>query len=176
MNLPLPIALSISWFFLWLFSMSAYHKFSAPVYYEQLTSRYMPSLPSGKGPVMALALFESAIAVALILPESRAAATLVAAVLLACYALLMTLEMLRGRSGLQCGCAGPDSELGLSWALVARNMVCVAAALLALTANFSQSIGWLGYLLAGFVALFIALVYLTVEQIISNAQWMAGEA
>lgn len=77
---------------------------------------------------------------------------------------------------MQCGCAGPDSQLGISWALVVRNGICAALAALALSASTLVEVSWLGVGLAGFVAMFMALVYLTSEQIISNAQWMAGEA
>ena len=87
----------------------------------------------------------------------------------------MTRQALRGETDMQCGCAGPDSQLGISWGLVVRNGVCAGLALLALTADDAAAVGWAGLCLSLFIALFAVLVYETSEQLISNAQWMAGE-
>jgi len=60
---------------------------------------------------------------------------------------------------------------------VLRNGVCAAIALLPLGMSAAAVPStWAGAGLAVFVAVFAILVYLTAEQIISNAQWMAGEA
>ena len=87
----------------------------------------------------------------------------------------MASQILRGQADMACGCAGPDSRLGISWALVVRNGICAALALLAVTAAGAADGGWVGLGLSLFVAVFAALVYETSEQLISNAQWMAGE-
>lgn len=174
--MPESIAIGLAWFLAWLFGQAAYHKFSAPDYYRQLIHRYAAVLPASSAIVMGVALAEAAIALSLLLPEFRAAGLLVAAALLLMYAVLMAREILRGRAGAQCGCAGPGSQLGISWGLVLRNGVCAALALLCLGTGGTADAGWLGLLLAGFVAMFTALVYLTAEQVMSNAQWMAEEA
>jgi hypothetical protein len=97
----------------------------------------------------------------------------VAALLLLGYAGLMAWQILRGQVGMQCGCAGPDSQLAISWALVIRNTVCAGLALLAMDSGAAS--GWLALALALLIAAFAVIVYETCEQLIGNAQWMAGE-
>jgi hypothetical protein len=176
MTLPGSIGIGIAWFLLWIFAQAAFHKITAPVYYQQLMQRYVPGLPGGRLLVALVAMVETGIALSLLVSQWRETGLVAAATLLLAYATLMASEILRGRAGMQCGCAGPDSQLGISWALVVRNSICAALAVLALSASTLVEVSWLGVGLSGFVAMFMALVYLTSEQIISNAQWMAGEA
>ena len=176
MTLPTTIGLGIAWFLLWLFAQAAYHKISAPVYYQQLIQRYIPGLPGGRFLVAMVAAAEVGVALSLLLSQWREFGLIAAAIMLLLYAVLMASEILRGRAGAQCGCAGPDSQLGISWALVVRNSVCAVLSVLALAGSSLVEVSLLNVGLAGFLAMFIVLVYLTSEQIISNAQWMAGEA
>jgi hypothetical protein len=74
-----------------------------------------------------------------------------------------------------CGCAGPDSALAVSPALVVRNLVCAALALLALLPSAIISAGMLDFGLSLSCAIFLSLLYLCSDQIIANAQYMAGE-
>lgn len=48
-----------------------------------------------------------------------------AAFLLVAYAGAMAINLLRGRTGIDCGCGGPGQPIG--WALAARNLVLAAA-------------------------------------------------
>ena len=176
MTLPDSIGTGIAWFLVWLFAQAAFHKISAPGYYQELIHRYVPTIPAGRMWVASVATLETGIALCLLVPQWRVHGLVAAAVLLLFYAALMASEILRGRAGSQCGCAGPDSSLGVSWALVLRNGMCASLALLGLVGAGTAEVSWLGLVLAGFLALFTALVYLTAEQIVSNAQWMAGEA
>ena len=175
MTLPDLIANGLAWFLAWLFARAAVHKLTAAGYYGPLIHRYLPAIPAGKAWVLLVAATEAGIALALLLPQSRAGALGAAAMLLLAYAALMAGQILSGRTDMACGCAGPDSSLGVSWALVVRNGICAALALLATTAANAATGGWAGIALSCFVAVFAALVYATCEQIISNAQWMAGE-
>lgn len=176
MVIPDPLATGLAWFLVWLFGQAAWHKFGAPDFYAQLVRGYLGALWPGRMAVWLVAALEAAIALSLLLPATRAYALVAAAILLLGYAGLMAMQLRRGAADMQCGCAGPDSQLGISWALVLRNGVCAGLALLALTAAGGGLPGWTGLALAVFVALFAVLVYQTCEQIISNAQWMAGEA
>tara|TARA_R110001599_G_scaffold353859_1_gene600548 strand:+ start:50306 stop:50836 length:531 start_codon:yes stop_codon:yes gene_type:complete len=176
MTLPAAIGIGIAWFLVWLFAQAAFHKINAPGYYQELVQRYVPAMGGGRMWVAMVATLEAGIALSLLVPAWRAAGLIAAAALLLAYGALMASEMLRGRAGAQCGCAGPDSSLGVSWALVLRNGVCAALALLGLAGTATTDVNWMGFMLAAFLALFAALVYLTAEQIVSNAQWMAEEA
>lgn len=172
--MPAIISDGVTWFLVCLFVQAAWHKLGAPQFYRRLMIAYVGR--AGGGIVVWLvALLEGYIALSLLLPESRAAGLAAAAGLLLAYGGLMAGQILRGESGMQCGCAGPDSQLGVSWALVIRNGVCAGLALLAMTAGGTVNAGWIGLLISLLVALFALLVYETCEQLISNAQWMAGE-
>ena len=172
--MPAIISDGVAWFLVCLFVQAAWHKLGAPQYYRRLMTRYVGRLGGGIA-VWLVALLEAYIALSLLLPESRAAGLAAAAALLLAYGGLMASQVLRGESNMQCGCAGPDSQLGVSWALVIRNGVCAGLALLAMTSGGTANAGWTGLLISLFVALFALLVYETSEQLISNAQWMAGE-
>lgn len=174
MNLSGLIGNGLAWFLLWLFAQAAFHKFGAPQYYRRLMTRYVGG-PGGGVAVWLVAALEAGIALSLLLPQWRATGLAAAAGLLLVYAGLMARQVLRGESGMQCGCAGPDSQLGVSWALVIRNGICAGLALLAMSSGGATAAGWAGVGLSLFVAVFAALVYATSEQLISNAQWMAGE-
>lgn len=172
--MPAIISDGVAWFLVCLFVQAAWHKLGAPQYYRRLMTRYV-GRPGGGIAVWLVALLEAYIALSLLLPESRAAGLAAAAGLLLAYGGLMASQVLRGESNMQCGCAGPDSQLGVSWALVIRNGVCAGLALLAMTSGGTADAGWIGLVISLFVALFALLVYETSEQLISNAQWMAGE-
>jgi hypothetical protein len=176
MSLPGSVGVGIAWFLVWLFAQAAFHKISAPGYYQALIHRYVPAIRGGRIWVALVASLEVGIALCLVVPQWRALGLVAAAALLLVYGALMASEILRGGAGAQCGCAGPDSSLGTSWALVIRNGVCASLGLLGLAGTGTAEVSWLGLALAGFLALFTALVYLTIEQIVSNAQWMAEEA
>lgn len=172
--MPAIISDGVAWFLVCLFVQAAWHKLGAPQYYRRLMTRYVGRLGGGIA-VWLVALLEAYIALSLLLPQSRAAGLAAAAGLLLAYGGLMAGQLLRGESNMQCGCAGPDSQLGVSWALVIRNGFCAGLALLAMTSGGTANAGWIGLVISLFIALFALLVYETSEQLISNAQWMAGE-
>lgn len=174
MSLPAIISDGLAWFLVCLFVQAALHKLAAPAYYRRLMTRYVGRVGGGMA-VWLVALLEVGIALSLLLPQSRAAGLAAAAGLLLVYGGLMASQLLRGETAMQCGCAGPDSQLGISWGLVIRNGVCAGLALLAITSGGAASAGWIGLVVSLCVALFALLVYETSEQLISNAQWMAGE-
>ncbi|MEE4143910.1 MAG: MauE/DoxX family redox-associated membrane protein [Halieaceae bacterium] len=175
--IPEAVGIGLAWFLAWLFGQAALHKFGAADFYLQLMRRYLGVVPGGRLAVLLVAALEGITALLLLLPQTRDYGLIAAAVLLLAYAGLMAAQLLRGRADMQCGCAGPDSQLGISWALVFRNGTCAVTALLPLGISAGAiPATWAGLGLAAFVALFAALVYLTSEQIISNAQWMAQEA
>lgn len=175
MSVPAIIGNGLAWFLVWLFAQAALHKLGAPQFYRQLMTRYVGNAGGGIA-VWLVAALEMAIAVSLLVPQWRTVGLVAAALMFLGYAVLMARQILGGKADMQCGCAGPDSELGISWPLVVRNGVCAALALLAMNSASTAAGGWAGVTLSLFIALFAALLYLTSEQIISNAQWMAGES
>ena len=172
--MPAPVASGVALFLCWLFGAAAVHKLRSPAYYTRLVTAYVPAPGAAKAVVPMIAMLEICIALALLVPAFRPWGLAVAAAVLTGYALSMGWQYVRGRADLQCGCSGPDSSLTVGPALILRNLVC---ALIAATLVFSGSgpLGAMGTALAVFVALFLVFIYLCSDQIIANAQAMAGD-
>jgi uncharacterized membrane protein YphA (DoxX/SURF4 family) len=128
-------------------------------------------LPEAAGAWLArpLAVLEISLAVLLLVPFSRVSALVLAAILLAGYGLAITVNLLRGRRDIDCGCAGPGQSQRLSVALPVRNLLLVAAALVAALSPGLPS-HWSGWLFALFCGTVAALLYASVSGLLANQQ------
>ena len=162
-------------FFAWLFALAAIQKLRAPDYYTNLMSTYIPALPHGRFTLLTLALAELALAMLLLIPHTRGYGLAGSAGLLLVYAAMMAWQIRRGQAGMDCGCSGPASVLAVSPALVVRNLVCACLALLSMSAAVGAVVGALELVLSVVIALFMITFYLCSDQVIANAQQMAGE-
>lgn len=167
------VGFGISGFLLWLFATAGLHKLRAPARFGSVIAAYFPEHPGAGRLLLPVAVLELGIAVALLLPMTAAAGLLAAATVLGAYGVLMALQLARGRRDLRCGCAGPASQLAVSPALVARNVVCAGLALLALAPRADITAGLAGLGLALYIATFLIILYLCTEQLVSNAQQLA---
>ena len=87
---------------------------------------------------------EAAIALALLLEPTRSAGAILAAALLALFALAMALNLARGRVEIDCGCFAAALRQRISWALVGRNVTLIALAALAVpTVTVARVLTWL---------------------------------
>lgn len=127
---------------------AAWHKMRHIEEFEQALSayellpdsiRFLPALVARLLPCL-----EILAALALIYPPVRPYGNVLTAVLLLGYAMAMSINLLRGRSQISCGCGG-ESQL-LSWPLVARNLVLVSALLLTRGPVAQRSLDWTDYL------------------------------
>jgi hypothetical protein len=174
--MPDLISSGLALFFAWLFAVAGVHKLRSPGYYVDLMSSYLPSTSSSSALLIRfVAAIELSIAALLLLPQSRVVGLLGCALLLSIYAFVMVLQIRRGMSDMACGCAGPASTLTVSPALVVRNVLCAALALFALGGTATVAAGLTGYGLSAFIASFMIILYLCSDQLIANAQQMAGE-
>jgi len=128
-------------------------------------------LPDGAGAWLArpLGVFEVCLAVLLLLPVARIPALYFAAILLGGYGLAITVNLLRGRRDIDCGCGGVGQSQRLSVALPLRNALLVAAALLSAASPGVPS-HWSGWLFALFCAAVVALLYASVNGLLANHQ------
>jgi uncharacterized membrane protein YphA (DoxX/SURF4 family) len=128
-------------------------------------------LPDGAGAWLArpLGVFEVCLAVLLLLPVARIPALYVAAILLGGYGLAITVNLLRGRRDIDCGCGGVGQSQRLSVALPLRNALLVAAALLSAASPGVPS-HWSGWLFALFCAVVVGLLYASVNGLLANHQ------
>lgn len=169
------IATGVAWFLAWLLGTAAFHKACNIEHYQRLMGKYLNDSSVGSVFVWLVAAVEMSLALAMLLPQMRGAGLAAAALLLIAYAGLMGVQLARGAADIKCGCAGPASETTISPTLVLRNLACASLTLLAMSPTISVDSGVAGIGLALFVATFATLIYLGSEQLIANAQQMAGE-
>jgi uncharacterized membrane protein YphA (DoxX/SURF4 family) len=92
----------------------------------------------------ALPPLEAAIALALLLEPTRRGAAIAAAALLAVFAVVMAVNLARGRVEIDCGCFAAALRQRISWALVGRNLALIALAALAMPAvTVARALTWL---------------------------------
>ena len=87
-------------------------------------------LPEGiTGPVaLALPIVELAVAVMLLVPSFAPQAAMIAGALFAVFGVAIAINILRGRSHIDCGCMRNGMRQELSWLLVGRNLVLMLMA------------------------------------------------
>ena len=89
---------------------------------------------------------EIAVALGLLLPATRPPAALGACLLLLLFAAAMAVNLLRGRSDIDCGCAIGLLRERIGWPLVARNLLlAVVALLLAWGRPVARALEWLDF-------------------------------
>jgi len=166
----------VAFFLAWLFALAAAHKFRSGLYYRELLSSYFDSINVGAGGVRFIASVESIVALLLLFPQTRSVGLSAGAMVLLFYALMMALQVKRGRDDIACGCAGPASMLTVSPALVLRNFFCAALAVLSLAGSLTTiPPDFSAYSLSVVVATFMVMLYICSDQLIANAQLMAGD-
>ena len=173
--MPEAIGNGMALFFVWLFAIAALHKLTAQDYYLRLMSSYTNSSHGSRLLLLLVALCELSLALLLLVPATHVAGFAGAAVLLSAYAAMMAWQYARGRGDLQCGCAGPDSTLTVGPALIVRNLTCACFATLAVTSSGALPGSLASAALALVVAVFMIFAYLCSDQMIANAQAMAGD-
>lgn len=174
--MPELIVTGLAWFFAWLFAVAAMHKLRDNGYYRGLLASWFPGLPPGLPLAYLAACSELLVVIMLLLPATRSAGLLASAMLLLVYALAMGVQLAEGRRDLKCGCAGPASNATISPALLIRNVLCAALALLAVVSVQDAAVTAAGVVLSLALAAFLIAGYLTSEQLITNAQLMGGDA
>ncbi len=150
---------------LWLAAAS--HKLRDPARFRDAFAGYQlaPAMA-----VRALAAFvpclELALGLWLLIPGTGAAPALATAALLACYAIAIAANLLRGRRSIDCGCGARAQPLGEG--LVVRNAVVVAIALAAaLPANGRALVGLDAATIVGGTAALITL-YVAADTALGN--------
>jgi hypothetical protein len=108
------------------------------------------------------------LAAALLLPGLHAPAALYAAGLLGLYTVAIGWNLVRGRRDIDCGCGGPLGRQRISEALVVRNTVLVAAALLGALPVVPRALGWLDAFTALAAIASGALLYAATEALLAR--------
>ena len=121
---------------------------------------------------LALSSGELACGLALLLAPAWPVTRLATAALLLLVTSAVAINLLRGRTDIDCGCAGLSSHSGeqrLSWALVMRNAVLLLALFGATAAPTGRSLVWLDYLSVASATLALLGLYVAAGQLLVNA-------
>jgi hypothetical protein len=131
-------------------------------------------LPAALAPAAAgvLALAETAVAIGLVAPQSRGAAAMAGCVLLLVYGGAVAVNLLRGRSRIECGCGGAGE--GLSWVLVARNAVLAGLALIASQAPLQAAFGPFEWMTGAAAIASMWLLLVSIEKLAANLSWLTA--
>jgi hypothetical protein len=149
------------------FAMTAFAKvraleeFTGVVHnYRILPERLARSVAYGLPPL------EAAIAVGLLFEPTRALAAGAAAALLLVFALAMAVNLVRGRVEIDCGCFASTLKQRISWALVARNIVLIGFAALAMPKALpARTLTWLDGITVVATSTSAILLYLAFTQL-----------
>ncbi|MCR8923098.1 DoxX family membrane protein [Dasania sp. GY-MA-18] len=158
-------------FLLWLFVAAGSHKLQSnnSEYYEVIFAGYgIQSAFLAQQLPKLVGVIEVVVGMLLLVPALRPWGAAAAAVILAAYALLILLQLLQGKSGMDCGCAGPDGEIKISPALLLRNLVLLSLAVFCWQAVVT--VGVMPWLISVLAATVLILVYLSGEQLMVTAQ------
>jgi Methylamine utilisation protein MauE len=113
---------------------------------------------------------EAAIALGLLTEPTRTLAGSGAAFLLLVFGLAMGVNLVRGRVEIDCGCFASALKQRISWSLVARNLVLIGLALLALQSPLpARTATWLDLVTVGTAVLGAVLLYVAFTQLRSLA-------
>ena len=152
-----------------LFATAAFHKLTdVPAFRRTLEDyRLLPRVLTGPA-VWLLILLEASLALALVVPAWAPIAAVSSAALLLIYGLAISLNLVRGRRQVDCGCTGPAFRQPISEGLVARNLVIAGLAILAAQPVAHRDLGSGDFaLIAAAVCACVAL-YLAVNTLLAN--------
>ena len=166
-----PLALTlISISFGLMFLLASAHKLRALDTFRAVLADYRV-MPAFIVPVVAVALplFEAAIGLAWLF--SIISLWLPTTVLLVLYTAGISINLLRGRVHISCGCgfgASTTTDEALSWGLVIRNVILTGAALITSMPVASRSVGILDYATLVLALVVIVLLFTAGNQLIRN--------
>ncbi|MEM1436062.1 MAG: MauE/DoxX family redox-associated membrane protein [Pseudomonadota bacterium] len=160
-----------------LFLSAAYHKLHDRLRFQAQLAEY-ELLPSALVPAVTglLATVEIVVGLSLLTPPAWLVSAPLAAGLLLTYAAAIAINLLRGRTHIDCGC-GDAPQLLSGW-LILRNLALTGGALALLSG--SATVGttpWFSYLVAVALGGLLALTYSALTQLLENAsvlqEWRA---
>ncbi len=150
------ISLLLSWVFL----SAAWHKLRRPDHFKVALDDYrLLPFPARTFHALIVGLAEAAIGVGMLIEQIRATAAAAGMVMLIAYALAIGVNLLRGRSDVDCGCAGPASHQPISWHLVARNILLATMAAATLVTAPERALGWIDWMTIAFAGLLAVMIY-----------------
>jgi hypothetical protein len=145
------------------FGSAAWGKFAAWTEFEGVVGNYrlLPRalvVPAAK----LLPPVEAILALAVLLPASRTVAACALGTLLIAFGAAIAINVMRGRVDIDCGCFRSSLKQHLSWWLVLRNALLVAAAFVAASGVSERETGAIETAIAVLAALTVFTSYLSI--------------
>ncbi len=152
------------------FGLAAWSKARALTEFSGVVRNYRLLPEAAVVPVAyAVPVLEAATALALLLGPARPVAGVLALGLLAVFTVAIVVNILRGRTHIDCGCFRTALKQRLSWWLVARNGVLIGmAALVAAAADLARPAGLLDAFTAAMAATTLVLFYAASGHVLSE--------
>ena len=104
----------------------------------------------------------------LLFPPTQTYGTLMALCIMSVITLAISFNLLRGHTDVSCGCGGFETEQGLSWLLVIRNVTLTCVILLTVMKPPTPVSSWIDYttIVVGTICVFG--IYVLYSQLIAN--------
>ena len=152
-----------------LFGGAASHKLRDLNQFTHVFAAYRIAPAPGRRQLAGLVpLLEIALALGLLLPQSRRAAALAGAALLVCYAIAIGVNLRAGRSAIACGCGGPDQRRPIAGWMVWRNLLLATVLGVASLPWSERALQWTDGATIGFGLAAIALLYACAERLLGE--------
>jgi hypothetical protein len=158
-------ALTIRWSLALVFLLAVVHKLKAPAAFRATMKNYR-LLPDGLLTLLLYTIITAELLVVVALLANSRLGSGVAAGLFAVYTLAISINLIRGRTDIDCGCSGPAVRETLSAWLVIRNSGFLAAALLTIPPSSPRTLMLLDWFtsvaaVVTFMLLYFAATYLS---------------
>jgi 4-hydroxybenzoate polyprenyltransferase len=155
--------------------VAAVHKLQSLAIFRSALDEYrlMPRNLSGIAAVLVVTA-ELLAALLVLIPGARTAGLVVMVGLLLIYTAGISINLLRDRRNIDCGCSGPSSRHELSGWLVLRNLLLSGLVLLALAPVSARPLNWLDLLVIVFGVLIAGGLYLGMNQMLAQAPRIAA--
>lgn len=155
-----------------IFLTGAWQKLRDPALFQANVENYR-LLPESLTWIVAILLpvWELAAGALLLFGSTRTAAALLTIGLLLLATAAVAMNLLRGRTEIDCGCGSLGGHVGdqtLSWGLTIRNGVLAIAALLTVREDSGRILVWIDYLSVAGGTLGLLGLYVTVNQLMAN--------
>jgi hypothetical protein len=143
------------------------HKVIARAEFEATLAEYR-LLPASWSTAAALALqvLETIALVAIVMPAYRQEGAVLAASLFCVYCAAIVINLLRGRDRIDCGCGGVGQQL--SWFLLARNLLLIAACICVVTWDMPALLGVAECVAAAGIVPLLWLLLILFDRILGN--------
>lgn len=152
------------------FGAGAFGKFTAWSELEGVVGNFRV-LPRALVPVVSRALppAEALLALSILVPVTRPFAAMAMGALLVAFAAAIAVNILRGRTGIDCGCFRSSLKQNLSWWLVLRNALLLGLAVACLAGASARDLGPADHFVVVMAALSLFSAYLSVGYVTLQA-------